>query len=814
MLKNYLLITLRNLIKEKVFTTINLLGLAVGITCFITLMLFVFDELGYDTFHKNADNIYRVYVHSNINGEESVNPKSAVPIGPTLKNTFAEVENFTRIAFPGNLELKYGDKVFREVKIYAVDSTYFEVFDFPLIAGDRHTLLVNPYSIVLTETAARRYFGDENPLGKTIIVDDKDSYLVTGVMKDFPNKSHFACDFLMSMSTFPQSESQYWLDQGNTTYIVLREGANPEEFQKKMSSLVSKYLAPQVEKVIGISMKDFIAKGNIYEYLLQPLTSIYLYSEREYGLDMNAEWGQVKSSDIAYVYIVSIIAFSILLLAVINFINLSTAKSEKRAKEVGIRKTLGSDRKKLIGQFIVESITMVFFSVIIALVLLELVLPAFNSFIRRDLSLDFINNLYTIPLLIIFILIVGLLAGSYPAFYLSSFQPVQVIKPSYSGKNRKQSLRSLMVIGQFAVSIILITGTIIINNQLQYIQNKNLGFDKEHLLSINYSSALQNRLEPLKNELAENPNVLATTNSSLMFQSGIPGSGYLFNERAGMNIVSSQYLNVDYDFLKTYQIELKEGRYFSEDFASDSNAVLINESAVKEFNAGNAIGKFIAKINNKDVPEVYNIIGVIKDFNYQSLHEKVRPLILYLSEVRQATSVLTIRINSKDMVNTVKYIEEKWKNYFGEEHYSLRFVNDRLARMYENDERIRTITMIFSFLAVFIACLGLFGLVAFIAEQKTKEIGIRKVLGASIAEILFLLSKQFTRWIIISSIIACPIAYYFMENWLQDFAYRIEIGWSIFVIAGLVALFIAFITISFQTIKAALSNPVKSLKYE
>ena len=814
MLKNYITVTIRNLTKEKVFTTINLLGLAVGITCFITLMLFVFDELGYDAFHKNADNIYRVYVHSNINGEESVNPKSAVPLGPTVKNIFAEVENYTRIDYPGNLELKYGDKVFREGKIYAVDSTYFEVFDFPLITGNRHTVLDNPNSIVLTETSAKRYFGDENPVGKTIIVNNKDSYLVTGLMKDFPKKSHFACDFLVSMSTYPRSESQYWLDQWNTTYLVLKEGTNVEEFQKKMASLVSDYLGPQAEKVIGLSMKDFLAKGNCYEYLLQPLTSIYLYSQREYGIDMNAEWGQVRSSDIAYVYIVSIIAVFILLLAVINFINLTTAKSEKRAKEVGIRKTLGSDKKRLIGQFIIESVIMVSLAIMISLVLLEMVLPQFNKFISRNLSLGLIDNPYTILLLVIFTLVVGVLAGSYPAFYLSSFQPAQVIKSSYSGKNRKQSLRSLMVIGQFAVSITLITGTIIINNQLEFIQNKNLGFEKEHLVSINYSAALQDRMEPVKNELAQNPNIISMTNSSLMFQSGIPGTGYLFNETSGMNIVSSQYLDVDYDFLKTFQIELKEGRYFSEDFASDSNAVIINESAVKEFNAGNAIGKIVTKIDNKEVHDVYNIIGVIKDFNYQSLHEKVRPLILHLSKVRQATSVLTIRINSKDMINTVQYIESKWKEFYGDNYFSLNFVNERLARMYKNDENIRIITTIFSILAVFIACLGLFGLVAFVAEQRTKEIGIRKVLGASVLEILYLLSKQFTKWIIISSIIAAPVSYYFMENWLQDFAYRIELGWGIFVIAGLMALFIAFITVSFQTIKAALSNPVKSLKYE
>jgi putative ABC transport system permease protein len=430
------------------------------------------------------------------------------------------------------------------------------------------------------------------------------------------------------------------------------------------------------------------------------------------------------------------------------------------------------------------------------------------------LSLNFFNNWFTIPLLLLFVIIVGILAGSYPAFYLSSFQPVQVIKPGYSGKGRKQILRSVMVIGQFAVSITLITGTIIINNQLKFIQNKNLGFNKEHLISINNIGAIKNRLETFKNELAKNPNILSMTNSSRMFQSGVPGTGFIFGEKSALDIFSGQYLDVDYDFLKTFQIELKEGRYFSKDFSTDSNSVLINESAAREFGVDEPIGQIITRIENKPVYDVFTIIGIVKDFHYESLHEVVRPLIFHLSEVKQPASVLTLRIAANDMANTVEFIKSTWQNVAGNEYFSYEFVNDKLAGLYKTEERVGIITTVFSALAVFIACLGLFGLVTFVAEQKTKEIGIRKVMGASVMEILILLSREFTKWVIIASVIACPVAYYFMDNWLQDFAYQVEIEWSIFVIAGLAALLIALLTIGFQTIKAALANPVESLKYE
>jgi putative ABC transport system permease protein len=528
---NYLKIALRNLKRHKSFSFINIIGLAVGITCFITLFLFILDELNYDTFHENADQIYRVYVHQNINNQESCNSKTAAPLGATLQRDFPEVITYTRLGYAGSHVLRYNDKVFREWRVYTADSTYFSIFKFKFVEGDPKTALVEPNSIVLTETSARKYFGDENPVGKTLSVNDKSSYLITGLIKDFPKNAHFHCDFLLSMSTYPITESQYWLDLWYSTYIVLQKGAYPAEFEKKLEKTVFDYVGPQAQAILGVPIQQFLEKGNQYSYHLQPLKSIYLHSKRKYGIDPNTEWGQVRSSDIAYTYIFSAVAIFILLIAVINFMNLATARSERRSKEVGIRKTPGTSKYRLVWQFIIESILMTAFAVFLAGMLLKLVLPGFNHLSGKELNLEFFNNSFTIPLLAIFTILIGTLAGSYPAFYLSSFRPGQILKASSGRSTRKSALRSVLVIIQFAISITLIIGTIIIRNQLHYIQNKNLGFNKEHLLSINNAGVLGNKIEVFKQELLKNSNIISLTNSSRMFNTGIPGNGYLYNKK-------------------------------------------------------------------------------------------------------------------------------------------------------------------------------------------------------------------------------------------------------------------------------------------
>lgn len=815
MLSNYLKIFARTLSRQKVYSFINIAGLAIGITCFIILSLFVLDEFGYDKSYKNGDQIYRVVVYSRFKGQESRNSKNAAPLGATLKNDFPEVITYARIGYFGQHNIRFNDKAFRENDIYTADSTYFDIFSLPFVYGDRKNALKNPNSIVISETASKKYFGNENPVGKTFAVDDGDSYLITGVMKDFPKKAHFSCNFLLSMSTYPETNEQNWLGLEYTTYLMLKKGTDPKEFNSKMKSIVRNYVGRQAASILGFSFEEFTKGGNDYSFSLQPLNSIYLRSQSDYGIDTNTEWGNIRQSSITYSYIFLAVGAFILLIAVFNFMNLATAKSEKRAREVVIRKTLGSDRRSLIFQFISESIITCLLSVILSIMLIQLLLPSFNQFVNRELSINLFDNFYTIPFLLLFTCVVGITAGSYPAFYLSSFQSSHVLKSGSGSKSRKRSIRSVLVILQFAISITLIIGTIIINNQLEYVQNKNLGFKKEQLIVINNGSTISKRVKAFQEEISNDPAVISSTASSLMFAPGIPGLGYIYNKMVGTEVINAQFLDVDYNFLETYQIEMTKGRFFSEDFRADSNAVVVNEEMAKAFNDREPIGKILSAVKSETQEMIpFKIIGVVKNFNYESLHQKVRPLALHLSVVRQASTVITIRVSSKNIVHTMESIEAIWHTFAGKERFNCTFLDQNLARMYRTEQKIGTIATVFSSLAIIIACLGLFGLVSFITEQRTKEIGVRKVLGASTVEIILLLSKEFIKWVLLANLIAWPIAYQVMQNWLNNFAYRTEINWLVFIASGVIALIIAITTVSFQVAKVAVKNPVNSLRYE
>jgi putative ABC transport system permease protein len=801
--------------RNKIFSLINVIGLAIGITCFLTLVIFIIDESGYDNYNENVNQIYRVINHTKFNGQESTNAKTCAPLAESLVRDYPEVTKATRIGYFGQHNIRYGDKYFRENGIYTADSTYFDVFTLPFIYGNPKEALKKPNSLVISEKTAKKYFGDENPLGKTLTVDDKGTFIITGVMKNYPLKSSFRCSFLLSMSTYKESQQQIWLDLGYSTYIMLKKGTDPHQFENKMKRTVTNYVGPEAASILGFSFAEFQAKGNMYEFLVQPLSSIYLRSQSDYNVDPNTEWGNMKLSNINYTYIFLAIGVFILLIAVFNFMNLATAKSEKRSLEVGIRKTLGSDKNSLVWQFITESTMTCFLSVVLSVILTLIVLPSFNQFTGKELKQEFYNNIYTIPLLIVFTIIVGFLAGSYPAFYLSSFPPSHIIKRKSQHAGSKNRIKSTLVVLQFSISIALVIGTIIIKNQLDYIKNKDLGFQKENIIAINNGASLGKYVKAFRSEISRNPNVISSTASSLMFASGIPGNGYLYNKRTGADVVSSQFLDVDYDFAKTYQLKIKSGRFFSEEFSTDSSAVIINETAVKAFNATNPVGKEVYTVQSTDKKLIpFKIIGVVKDFNYESLHQTVRPLVFHLSPVRQASTIITIRVKSNEISNTLSSIESTWKTFVNKEKMNCSFVEENLANMYVSEEKIGTLTTVFSFLAIFIACLGLFGLVSFVTQQRFKEIGIRKVLGASVIEIVVLLSKEFTRWVIYANIIAWPIAYYVMNNWLQNFAYRTNISWIVFILSGVLALIIALVTVSIQAIKAALSNPVNSLKYE
>jgi len=812
MLINYLKIAIRNLKKNKGYSFINIFGLTIGIACCVIILLYIRNELSYDKFYKNSDSIYRVYVKSSINGQESCNCKTAAPLGNTLVRDFPEVITYTRIGFFGNHVLNYNDKVFRERRLYTADSNFFNVFSLPLIYGNSRTVLSQPNSLVMSESEAKKYFGNENPVGKILNADSQTSYMVTGVMKDFPANSSFRCDFLLSMSTYAVTKNDDWLNMSYITYIVLQKGTDPAIFQKKLKKIVYAHVGPQAESVLGISFSEFLKKGNTWNFYLQPLTSIYLYSQKEYGIDTNSEFAQQSTSNIDYVYIFSAVAVFILLLAIINFINLTTARSETRSKEVGIKKTLGSNKTKLIGQFLAESILVSLFSVLISIALIEITLPFFNQIAGKNLDLELLNKVYTIPGLLLFAVIIGIISGSYPAFYLSSFRPVHLFKSGYEKKIKKSTLRSSLVVLQFTISIALIISTIIIKDQLSFIQNKNLGFNKEQLYSIKNFGVPENKLQVIEQELLKNPEIISVTNSSIMFFHGVPGDRYSFNKRQVSNIISSQYLDVDYNFIKTFKIPLLQGRFFLKDFRSDTTSVVINEAMKKQCGVEDPVGKEIIQMGNHT--RTYRIIGVIKNFNYQSLHEQIKPLVLFLSPVNQAASILTIRISQANIKNTIVYINKTWKKFTGGEEIYASFMNQDLDYLYKSEERAGTVAVLFSGLAIFIACLGLFGLASFITEQRKKEIGIRKVLGASALELVIMLSKEFAKWVLIANIIAWPAAYFVMNNWLKDFAYRINITPWVFIFSGLIALIIALLTVSTHAIKVSTANPVKSIRYE
>lgn len=812
MFKSHLKIAYRNLRRNKTFSIVNISGLAIGITCSLLLFMFVKDELSFDHAPSKANDIYRTYVELKINGRESINGKTSAPLGEALAKNFPEIISYARVGYFGAHTLRVGENIFKEVFVYGVDSTYFNLFDFPFIAGDPRTALTQPNTIVLTQTSAEKYFGKETALGKFITVDDSTSYLVTGIVKDFGPHSFFSCDFFVSMSTYPESKNDEWLSMGYYTYVMLQKGTDAAQLEAKMKKIVLNYVGPQASKMLGVSMQQFLDKGNTYAFHLQPYTSMHLYSSRKYGIDSNTEYGNVKTGDIIYVYIFLAVAFFILLVAVINFMNLSTARSEKRGKEVGVRKTLGSGRSKLVTQFLFESTLTVLVAVVIALVLVELLLPAFNEITGKKLVTDYTGNLYTIPALVAFTLLVGIFAGSYPAFFLSSYQAVDILKTGV--KKRKATLRSFLVVTQFSISIALIVSMVVIRSQLYYLQKKNLGFNKEYLVAIFNGSALGNDIKTFKEELLKNSQVVSATNHSLMFAAGVPGNGYLFNRTTGTDPMSFQYLNVDCDFVKTFGAALVKGRFFSKDFITDSSAVVINEAAMKECGSDNPVGQTLSAINASGVSNQYKIIGVVKNFNFESLHQQIRPLVFHLGPVQQPASIITIRIKPGNIKTAIDFIETTWKQFSKNEKCGYNFVDQSLNNLYDREKRTGTIVTLFSCLAIFIACLGLFGLAAFITEQRTKEIGIRKVVGASETEIIFTIAKPFLLWVLLANLIAWPAAYFFMFKWLQNFAYRTSIHLWIFFVAGTAALVIALLTVGLQAYAAARSNPVQSLRTE
>ena len=804
MLVNYIKITLRNIKRHKGYSFVNIAGLSVGLTCCILILLYVKYEFSYDRYHENANNIYRVVMKFPGIDYMGSNRFNASPGGlkAALMEDFPEVIYSTR-ARRRRAYIYYNNNPFEERGVFFVDPEFFKIFSFPFISGDPETAVKEPFSMLITQKIAKKYFGNEDPVGKIINVGRKYDYMVTGILENCPENSHFTFDILASFNSLYATDGKENIESWSSaadiwnTYLLLQENFNPDYLESKFPAMAKKY------------------KGEDYEgeFYLQPLTSIHLHSNINFEIEANG--------NMLYIYLFSAIAFFIMMIACLNYMNLATARAASRFKEIGIRKVVGAGRRHIIRQFLGESMIFTIAALFISLIFVSLLLPSFSSFINKNLEFNFYSDYLVLLYLICVALIVGLISGSYPALFMSALKPVNVIKGSMttgSVKKRSSAFRNSLVVIQFVISIVMIVCTLTVYNQLDFIKNSKLGFTKHHIITGNISdSNLRENLEPFKNDLRQYPQILDVyVNGDLPVT--VSASNYARWE--GLAEGEEGHLTygaeVNYNFLDFFEIELIEGRNFSKEFTTDtSQAFILNETAVKITGWDEPIGKRYSLWGRDGF-----VIGVIKDFHNNSLHLKVEPMALWLTSpdipniLNRTINDFAIKINSDDIPGTLAFIEDKFKKHSPDYPFNYSFLDERVDRMYRSEQRLGQIFSYFTFIAIFISCLGLFGLASFTAEQRTKEIGIRKVLGASVSGILMLISREFMKWVLAANVLAIPIAYIAMNRWLQNFAYRTHFGIWTFVISVAMALMIALISVSYQSVKAATANPVDSLRYE
>jgi putative ABC transport system permease protein len=797
MFRNFLVSAIRNSIKQKFFTFINIAGLAIGIATSLLIIIFVQHELSYDRFHANADDIYRIYATGLI-GDTKINQVfTCAPLPEALKMEYPEVVETVRIYDRHTRKVRKGSEIFNEQGVVAVDSNFFDFFSFPLIKGDPKTVLIKTNTMVISEKIANKYFPDQDPINQYLRLDESSDFLITGVMEDMPPNSHFHFDFILSVVSFESRLGDHWWNNNFKTYLQLQEGSLPEYTEEKFPEFIEKYIG-QGEADWG----KFIEAGNKWEFHLQPITSIHLTSH------LNGEFE--PNGNITYIYIFLSAAILILVVACINFMNLSTSRSEKRAREVGLRKVVGSGRSLLIIQFLSEALLLSLIAMLLAVILILLVLPLFNDLSGKDFTFIEIFNGQLIAWMIGAVVFLGIFSGFYPALFLSSFKPVSVLKGQSIRGGRSSSLRGFLVIFQFVISIFLIVGTIVVYKQLQFVQNKNLGYDKDKVIVLEGADILSDKSKFFIDQLTLNHHIQSVSSSNF-----IPGKGFQnwgCGPEGSDNWMTLNMMIVDQNFKETYKMEMAEGRFFSLDFPTDTLAIVINENANKLIGWDDPIGKTIGFGDNNN----YKVVGIIKDFHYESLHEVIRPMGLMMLPHRWVRNpyYISIRVDGVEIRETIKYIEETWNHFSNGLPLQYSFFDQEYQKLYDNEVRTGKLFMAFSILAIFIACLGLMALSAYVAEQKTKEIGIRKVNGASVRNILTLLSMNFVKWVIMAFVISTPVTWLIMKNWLENFQYRISMGGWIFAMGGITALVIALLTISFQSITAAIKNPVESLRYE
>ncbi|MEQ9425288.1 MAG: permease prefix domain 2-containing transporter [Cyclobacteriaceae bacterium] len=821
MLKNYIVVAYRSLIKKVGYSLINIFGLSVGITSCLLIMMYVQYETSYDNFHDNIENKYRIALDRHYPDREMKYAYVPHSYPPQLVEDYPEVLSQTMVVqFPGNFSVtfQYGDQLFDEPNIIFGDSNYFDFVKAEFIDGDPDNALNGPNQMVLSESTARKYFGDSDPIGKSLTTaffgpNGNDSWLITGVIKDFPKNSHIEFDLIGTHNGFQFMQAPNWMAFSVLAYIELTDGTNMEVVNEKFPDMVKKYAAGQIQQQTGQSYEEYTAAGHGYTYYLQPMKDIHLSSNLEGEFKTNSSWN--------YIYILISVASFILLIACINFMNLSTARSAERAKEVGLRKVLGSLRKLLVFQFLTESMLLSTFSTILSFVLVFIALPYFNGLTGVPLSIQILFEPLNIVIIILGALIIGALAGSYPAFVLSSFQPVAVLKSKIQSSKSGKIFRDGLVVFQFSISIILIAATIIIFDQMEFILNKSLGFNDENVIAISNTGQLNERGEVFRQELI---NIEEITNAS--YVGPLPGDTHIGFVAQLPGASETQVIlstTVDENYFEAMEIPLLSGRDFSKQF-NDSLTLIVNETAANVMGFADPIGKRVGTPhpNPQNAGEIiyFTIVGMVADYHFQSLHNNIGPLVF-----AHATSVLgvggpgalnklALRFKSNNPGAVIAKIEEKWAEFMPGSPFSYYYLEDELGGLYSAERTTSHIFTIFTTLAIIIACVGLFGLAAYTAGLKTKEIGVRKVLGASVGSIVLLLSKEFAKLIFIAIAIAVPVAYFGMDKWLEDFAYRINIDPLSFVLAGLLAILIGWLTVSFQSFKAAIVNPVKSLRSE
>ena len=808
MLKNYFKVALRNLWKSRGFSAINIIGLAAGIGVCLLIVLYVVDELSYDKYNANANRIYRIdadIFFNNTGFNAAVTPK---PLAKALKTDCPQVEEMVRTMYSADVMVKKGDNFIQDHHVVLADSTFFRVFTLPMVAGSAATALNEPHSIVIDESAARRYFNSTDVVGKTLELENKTICKVTGVFKDIPKQSHFHFSFIRPLRDGYSGDDNDWLSNNYISYILAKPGVQQSFLQARVDATVDNYLSKQLQDLLHASTADMKKQGNYFRYHLMPLLDIHLHSNKSYEFEANG--------NINYVTIFSFIALLILLIACVNFMNLSTARSANRAKEVGIRKVAGSTKGNLIVQFLLESVLLSFFSLLLALGIAWLLLPMFNTLAGKELHAGMLFSGRFLPILVLVVLLVGIIAGSYPAFYLSSFQPIQVLKGRIASGFKSSWLRSSLVVFQFTISIMLIIGTLVIYHQLKYIRSREVGYNRDQVLIIHGAYEAGDPIKSFRQDLLKLSGVVDATLTGDLPSSG---GGYSQNgwfrdpslDTKKITVMTSLF--VDEHYIPTLGMKMVKGRNFSKDFPTDSTAIIMNESAAELLGmTKDPLNQLMYRPkDNNMTPLAMHVVGVVKDFNFSSMHDKVGPLIMQLADNR---GKMAIRLQPGAAASMVQQIEAKWKTMANGLPFSYTFMDNDFNNLYHAEQQTGQVFITFAIFAILIACLGLFGLVTYAAEQRMKEIGVRKVLGAKVSGIVALLSKDFSRLVLIATLIAFPLAGWGMNQWLQSFAYRIGLSWWIFVVAGATAMLIALLTVSVQTIRAALANPVKSLRSE